>query len=431
MKIVVIGAGSSSFGRGQIADILQSKDLRGRGVTLSLVDTDESALELMTNFAGRVKDHTGSDAEIQGSADRRHALAGADYVIVAVARQRMLLWEQDFRVPLAHGFRHCLGENGGPGALFHTLRSLELIIPICRDVEEVCPDALLLNFTNPEARVLHAICNLTKVKAAGICHGVFWALHKIAEYVEIPVENLQVISAGMNHFYCILKAREKETGQDVLPLALERAIAESAPELALFSKMAEIFGVFTFPSDDHIGEYLTYGSEFMGTKWHYGVEARRVTPQGAESWPSLPIAEYASGAKPMDSDVLAPSGEATVPIICDIELNRSGWHHAVNVLNTAKYISNLPANCVVEVPATVDAEGIHPLSVGAVPETFAAVMRTQFAIHNLLTEAYHTRNRKLLLQALLLDPLVNSIIEAEELLDEMFALQSDFLPEFD
>jgi alpha-galactosidase len=428
MKIVLIGAGSQSFGRGQLADLLTAAELRGRGVTLTLVDQNAASLELMTRLALRFKEHTGSDIVIESTTDRRRALTGARYVITAVARKRYPLWEQDFRVPLAHGFKHVLGENGGPGALFHTLRSLELVIPICRDIEALCPDALLLNFTNPEARVLHAILHLTKVHAAGVCHGVFGAEETIARYLGIPIDQLEVTSAGMNHFYCILKAIDKRTGRNRVDEALRNACDDaSAPPL--FRKLAQIFGVFTFPSDDHIGEYLSYGHEFHGIHWHYGQESRPVRAE--EPARVSAVDECAAGRAPVTTDLIARTGEITVPVICDIELNRGARRSAVNVLNTDGFIENLPHTAAVEVPATVDAKGIHPLKVGPVPETFAVYMRTQFAIHSLLTEAYRTHSKRLLLQALLLDPCVNSILEAEKLLNEMLVLQRDFLPTFE
>lgn len=432
MKIVLIGAASKSFGLGQIVDILMCHELRGRDVTLSLVDENEPALELMTKFAHRVKDYTGSDITIESVTDRRSALPEAKYIIVAVARRRYELWEQDFRIPLSYGFNHVLGENGGPGALFHALRSFELIIPICRDVEELCPGALLLNFTNPEARVLHAIRHLTNVKAVGICHGVFSALKKISEYLKKPCEDLDIVSAGMNHFYCILEAKDKITGKNLLPELLKKAINDPSEHISpLFKKFAEIFDVFVFPSEDHIGEYVSFGSEFAGCKWKYGREKRKVT---LNDEPSCSIIEkYVKGECPADDpDILRPSGgEITVPVICDIELDRGTLRPAVNVLNTEGYIENLPRDIVVEVPGRVDAKGIHPLSVGSIPEAFAAMLRPHFTIHGLLTEAFRVRSKKLLLQALLLDPNVNSINNAEKMLDEMLELQSNFLPSFE
>ncbi len=308
MKIVLIGAGSESFGRGQVVDMMQARELRGRGVELHLVDLDPQALDLMARLAERIRQHTGGDIRILSSTDRRQALPGADYVIVAVARKRYPLWEQDFRVPLAHGFRQCLGENGGPGALFHALRSLDLILPICRDIERLCPKALVLNFTNPEARVLHAILTLTKVRAAGLCHGVFGAIAKIAEYLQRPAEELDIVSAGMNHFFCILQVKDRKTGREHLDEILHKAAADAgAPPL--FRKMAEIFGMFTYPSDDHIGEYLAYGAEFGGVKWHYGQEVRRVQAQPPQAAPQPSLADYAAGRCPVDDKLLYSWGD--------------------------------------------------------------------------------------------------------------------------
>ena len=421
MKIVLIGAGSESFGARMIVDLLLADELRGRDVTVALVDEDAAALSRMMHFAESARERTGSDVELAQAVDRRELLGGADYVITAVARKRMELWEQDFRVPLAHGLRHCLGENGGPGAIFHALRSFGLVLPICRDIEQLCPDALLLNFTNPEARVLHAICHLTNVQAVGLCHGVFEAVRALSDYLERPAEQLEIVSAGMNHFYCVLKVVDRQTGEDLLPVAIEKAAGDNSPGCpALFRKMAEAFGVFTFPSDDHIGEYLSFAHEFTGLKWAYGREARKVPPKGKPGKVSA-----------LDEDApLRTSGELAVPIICDIELDRGCEREAVDVLNTERYIENLPTDCVVEVPATVDAGGVHAMSVEPLPEPFAAIVRIQCSIVELVTEAWRTRSKKLLLQALLLDPVVDNVSNAERTLDEMLALQEHFLPAF-
>jgi alpha-galactosidase len=426
MKIVLIGAGSKSFGRGQVVDILSAEELAGRNVELALVDQNEDALALMTKFAERIKIHTKTDIHISKTTNRCDALPGASYVLTAVARERARLWEQDFRVPLSYGFRHCLGENGGPGAAFHALRSLELMIPICRDMELLCPEAWLFNFTNPESRVLHAVCHLTKVKAAGFCHGVAGALEYISRILTRPINELDVVSAGINHFYAILRIADRKTGEDLLPQALGRAcIDPNAPPL--FRKIAEVFGVITFPSDDHIGEYLSFGSEYSGIKWHYGLESNRVSLT-APSQTGTAFEDFANGTAPLDNEITQTTGELTVPAICDIELDRNALRAAVNVLNTGNYIENLPVSAAVEIPATIDKDGLHPVHVGAIPEPFAAYMRTQTEIVELITEAYRTGSRKVLLQALLLDPVVNGISAAEKMMDDMLELQKDFLP---
>ena len=429
MRIVLIGAASQSFGRGQIVDMLRSPALRGQGVTLWLVDEDAAALDVMTRFAERVKAHVQSDILVRSSTDRRDALPNADYVITAVARKRMALWEQDYRVPLAHGFRHCLGENGGPGALFHALRSLELIIPICLDMETLCPNALLMNFTNPEARVLHAVCHLTRVRAAGFCHGVFSALSAVEHYLQRPVEELEVVSAGMNHFYALLVVRDKATGEDLYPELRRRVLSDTSPRTQpLFRTLVEVFDVFSYPSDDHIGEYLSFGGAAL-PRWPYGLESRPIGESQRAS--VIPLEAYADGRQPLDARTLRTTEELTTPIIADILHDRGTQRPAVNVLNTGGYIDNLPRTGAVEVPATVNAAGIHPQHVGALPEPFAAFVRTQFSIIEAVTEAYRTRSRRVLLQALLLDPVVNSVNEAQALLDEMLALQQGYLPTFE
>ncbi|HQK22866.1 MAG TPA: hypothetical protein PLM66_08220 [Candidatus Latescibacteria bacterium] len=429
MKIVLIGAGSASFGRGQVVDVLSAAELQGKHVELCLVDVRQAALDTMTRFAERVKAHIGSDVIVTATGNRRAALSGADYVMIAVARERAKLWEQDFRLPLVYGFRHCLGENGGPGAVFHALRSFELIIPICHDMEELCPNAWLFNFTNPESRVLHAMKHLTNVKGAGFCHGVFTVLEYLTRILNRPLDDLEVVSAGINHFYCVLRLCDRNTGADLLPHVIQRAASDrNAPPL--FRKIAEVFGVITFPSDDHIGEYLSFGTEFSGVKWPYGWESKPVPPVPPTGGPPA-LEDYASGKVPLDAEILRTSGELTVPAICDMELDRKSSRPAVNVLNTEAYVENLPRTAVVEVPATIGREGITPFHVGAIPEPFASYMRAQTTIVELVTEAYRTKSRRLLLQALLLDPVVNSVSAAERLLDDMLSLQRDYLPRFD
>jgi alpha-galactosidase len=428
MKIVVIGAGSLSFGRGMIVDLLRAEALHGRKVDIWLVDVNEGGLVRMHRFAEHVKAHVGSDASLHATTDRVEALPGAAFVLTAVSTHRYELWEQDYRIPWSHGFRQALGENGGPGALFHSLRSMELMIPICRDIEQFCPDALLLNYTNPEARVLDAILHLTKVKAAGLCHGVFSAIGFIAAYLNIPTEAFEVTSAGMNHFYVVLRAIEKASGKDLLPGLLERVRVDPSFPPSVWKTFIDVYGWLTYKSDDHIGEYVSYGAEFAGAKWPYGLESRSVGQP--HPGPEFDLEPYLAG-KPLDERALRRSGEIAIPVICAIESDERARFDAVNVLNDGAYIENLPRDVVVEIPAMCDGQGLHPIHVGPLPTGPAAHIRTQTSIQRLITEAYRTRSRRLLLQALLLDPVVNSITEAKKMLDEMLVLQAPYLPEFE
>jgi alpha-galactosidase len=414
-----------------VVDVLSSPEVNELDGTLVLVDTDLPKLQRMYEFARRVKEHFGSQAKIAMSGDRREALPGASYVITSVAIKRYPLWEQDFRVPLAYGFRHVLGENGGPGAMFHALRNFELVIPICRDMEQLCPEALLLNYTNPESRIIRAVSDLTKIRAVGLCHGVFDARNGVSRILGKPADEIDFVSGGLNHFYWVTRIADKRTGEDLYPQLRQRALSDpdcpNMPPLA--KRMLEIFGLYTYPSDDHIGEYLSFAHEFTGVRWHYGLESRKVPRQDPAPGPDR-LELYAAGAKPLDDSVLRRSGELAIAIILGIARDRSFRAEAVNVPNAEDYVAGLPAGTVVEVPATVDGGGIHPEKLAPIPEALLAFCRTQASIQQLVAEAYGQRSRNLLLQALLVDPVVNSVQNAEKMLDHMLELQKDYLPAF-
>ena len=430
VKIVLIGA-ASIFGRGLLGDVFGSPEFNDLDATLVLVDIDPKGLERMHKLGLRVKDHFGSNVKLEATTDRRDALRGADYVITGVAILRYELWEQDFRVPIAFGFKHALGENGGPGALFHSLRNYELMLPIARDMEELCPNALLLNFTNPEPRIIKAIADMTKINSIGLCHGVKSSRMAVAEILNRPLDELEVIAGGLNHFFWVTKIADRKTGEDLYPALRKRVLEDpDCPEApTLVRKMVEVFGLYTYPSNDHIGEYLQFGAEFTGMLWEYGMELKHVPRGGLKPVPHE-LDAYANGEKPIDEWVSKPSGEIAIPIILDIELDRKAWECAVNVPNTGGYIENLPDYMVVEVPAIVDRDGVHPEKIGPLPDAIAAFCHRQAVIQKLISEAYAKRSKNLLLQALLLDPVIDNFDRAEKMLDYMLDLQKEFLPEF-
>lgn len=452
IKIVLIGAGSKEFSRGLIHDLVLDDELpQAAQIDVVLVDIHAKNLQTMLGYAQRCVEVTGAPINFSATEEREKALPGADFVLLSVAIGRMDLWEQDFRVPLSFGMRHIYGENGGPGALFHALRNYKLIVPILRDIETLCPEAYLINFTNPEARILTAILTLTKIKAIGLCHG-FYSLHRlVAKVLERPVEELDIRTAGMNHFYTYYHISEKHSGKSLIP-EFEGKIAENPNMLEpLVRFLWETFGVIGYGSDHHIGEYIGYAHEFTGMRWEFGIENRKVlqTEELVTSWTAFEAwrrnidvgtllagdflqvdAEYLNGQRPPDDKVLVKSGELAVPVIGDIVLDRKTLRAAVNVLNSEGYIANLSKEGCIEVPAVVDATGIHPDFVGSLPEGFAAQIRLQHSIQKLLVEAYQQKSKKLLLQALLLDPIVGSAVNAKKLLEYMLAIQSEYLPEF-
>jgi len=431
VKIVLIGAASASFGPRTILDVFVCKDLRKLDTELVLVDIDEPNLDAVYRFAELVKRRTRSKVQLSMTTDRREALPGAKYVITSVARRRNELWGLDFRVPLAMGMKHVLGENGGPGAAFHTMRSLERMVPIAEDIEKLAPRALLLNFTNPESRVCLAVSKLTKVKSVGLCHGVMMSINRVADILRRDPKELKVTVGGINHFHWLMRIEEARTGQDLYP-SLERRVKRK-PELLspMVRSLWETFGLMPFPWDNHIGEYLSFAHEFWGDKLHSGYPWNPVPAVGPPSGGGDArerLAGYLDGSQNIDENLLRPSGELAVEIICDIELDRGRREPSVNVPNTNGAVENLPRDAIVEVAATVDRKGVHPEKVGPLPLAIAELCRRQTAIQELLVEAYRTGSRQSLLQALLLDPIVDSAAKANQLIDDMIRLQGDFLP---
>ncbi len=448
-KIVLIGAGSREFSLGLINDLLLETELYNRKqVELVLVDIDKEALDVMAGYARRAVQLMGSPFSVSATVDRVSALAGAQYVLLAVELKRMELWEQDFRIPLSFGMKQVYGENGGPGALFHTMRNFQNVFPILRDCERLCPDALLINFTNPEARMLTAILQHTSLKAIGLCHGFYDFYHLVSRVLDRDWHELQIETAGMNHLFTFQKIEDKQTGEDLIPLFTDRIRREPQLLPPLCRYLFDTMGIIGIDSDHHVGEYFSFAHDFVGLQWEFGIDKREVLqdtrPVDAythfQAWRHhVGIREYLDTAlgKPFD-DLLDPSiplkkesiqssGELAVPVIADIELDRGNWRPAVNVLNTNSYIDNLAADACIEVPAIVDASGVHPVHVGPLDEQFAAHIRLQHSIQKLCVEGFMEHSRKKLVQALLLDPVTDSALQAEKCLDYMWKLQRAYL----
>ena len=250
-KIVFIGAGSMSFGGSMFRDIFTCTDLAG--ATLSLVDTDAENLERMYRLAVKLNEVTGLGLKLEESMERRDLMAGADFVITSIAIERCDLWKQDFNIPKKYGIRHSLGENGGPGALFFTLRTIPVIMDIVRDMEELCPNAYYLNFSNPETRIVLAVSKYSGIKSMGLCHGIFMGHGAVAEILDRKYEDIEVLGAGMNHFQWLLSIRDKGSGENLYPEFREREKSFRADFLPYSRKMYRAFGLWpTWASIRHM-----------------------------------------------------------------------------------------------------------------------------------------------------------------------------------
>jgi len=434
LKVVLMGAGSNSFGRGTIADLMSSKELNEFDLEVYLVDIDEVALDRMYQFAKLLKDYHKSSAKLEATTNRLEALPNADYVIAALSQKRYQLWEQDFLIPYAYGFRHIYGECGGPGADFHTLRSFHITVPIAQDMEKLCPNALLLNFTNPENRVSMAVNKLTKIRAVGLCHGPISTIGLMAQILGRSVDDIEMTIGGLNHFHWVTDVRDKKTGKDLYPDFREKMQDTPFPVDALTKEMFNIFGLFPFPSPSHTGEYVSFAYEICGPvymSWKEEIHAQEEEEKyGVKLYTKSEIQSIVDGDEPLTDEFAEPSGEFAIPIICGIELDQKKRILSVNIPNDGFAITNMAEDAVVEIPAMVDADGLHPVKVGALPEGIAGLCNLQVSIHKLLVEAYRTRSKKKLLEAMMLEPVVDSIDRAEKMIDDFLRIEKAFLPEF-
>lgn len=441
-NIVLIGAGSAQFGYGTIGDILQSKVLEGSQIVLH--DINPASMAVVEKTARDFITQNNLPFTFRATTDRAEALQGADFVISSIeVGNRFELWEQDWRIPQQYGVQQVYGENGGPGGLFHSLRIIPPILEICADVMRICPGATVFNFSNPMSRICTTVTRaFPGIKFIGLCHEIASLQQYLPHILGVPYDQLEVRAAGLNHFSCALTAKYRKDGRDAYPDILERAPlffanmpsmgsvqkyfketgqlpekaedlggypTEAWPERRVFQVILEKFGLMPITSDSHFGEYI---------QWAYDVTDHK----GILDF-YLFYKQYLSQVQPKLELKLK---ERVVPIMEGI-LTDSGYvEEAVNIPNNG-LIENLPDWIVVEVPATVDKDGVHGLPMGKLPAGFAGLLMNQAAVHDLTAEAVLRKSKALALQALLVDPMVNHYANIEEMLDTMLAYQDKWL----
>jgi alpha-galactosidase len=429
-KIVLIGAGSYAFGTATFRDLMAWRE-NLRGSTIVLVDLNREYLDLMAGFLHKLNELTDHPYHIETTTDRTQALPGADFVFISIAVNRNERWRLDWQVPFKYGVKHVLGENGGPGGLFHAMRNIPIVLDIVKDVEALCPEALVINFTNPEGRICQAINRYSHVKFVGLCHGID-SMRRVAGYaLGLPSEKIDVKAGGLNHFSWVRDLRHLDTGEDLYP-AFRKAVHEKQAyieeqmahtmNLSLF--LMDTYGLYPLPSDNHVGEYISYAWELAGMEGH---PFERVDRESDEF--RADIRKWTSGEQPMPAWMWEPSGERAVAIVDGMLRNTHHYEISVNVANRG-FIPNLPDDAIVEVPATVDATGVHGVRLDPLPEPIAAMCRTQIAIIDRVVEAGVHGDRQAALQALLLDPVISSARQAQGILDELLEAHRGFLPQF-
>jgi alpha-galactosidase len=433
MKVAFIGAGSVVFARNLICDILSFEELRD--CTISLMDIDKSRLDTIAALADKIVTDNGLPTQVEATTDRRRALDGADYVIIMIQVGGIEAFVPDIEIPRKYGVKQAVGDTLGPGGVFRALRTIPVLVDICRDMEELCPRALLLNYANPMAINCWAMNKATGITNVGLCHSVQGTAGQLAGYIGRQYEDVTYWVAGINHMAWFLKF--EVDGQDAYPLLWQ---AMKDPEIRAkdpvrFDVMKH-FGLFVTESSGHMSEYIPYirkrdnliarhcGPEWLGAETGFYLRICR------EGWQPhyQHVEKQIRGEAPIE---IKRSMEYGVRIIHAMETNTPCRINGT-VPNDG-LIANLPCGCAVEVPCLVDRAGLHPCYMGDLPGQAAALNRGMVNVGDLAVKAALEGDARAAFHAVLLDPLTGAVLgmdETQSMVDEMFAAEMGWLTQF-
>lgn len=424
-KIALIGAGGATFGSLTVYEAVRAEGLRGS--ELMLIDIDKKRLEITRAAGERMNKAMGYPLKITTETNTAEGIKGADYIVLSVEVGRWKYWKQDLEIPREYGSRQDMGENGGPGGLFHSLRTIPLVLKICRIIEEVSPKALLINVTNPLPRVNMAIHRATKIRCIGDCPELRLAMPRLGFYLLTPPDKLRILAWGLNHFTWIHDIRNTDTDRDLYP-ALDQHI-KLFPFLhgKLVRRCYKDFGLYPVSSDNHIGEYLPSegeGSRSVLPRWFPYQQFSELEC----SWRIRLTRWYGEGRFHLPMKILPRSIEGVMAIIESLVTGTEVTIDAVNVLNKG-YIPNLPDWAVVEVPAVTKGGKLIPKTVMPIEEHLATIMREQCEIQSLIVDSVINRDPELAIQALSMDPLAPPTLKAcRKTFNKIYQFQKDVLP---
>jgi alpha-galactosidase len=419
-KITFIGAGSTVFAKNLVGDILSFPELADS--TICLFDIDQNRLKTSEVVARRIAKTLGASAIVEATTDRGRALDGASYAInmIQVGGYRPST-VTDFEIPKRYGLRQTIADTLGIGGIMRGLRTIPVLIEMCKEMERRCPEVVHLNYVNPMAMNCWALSEATSVRTVGLCHSVQHTAGELARDIGIPVEEINYVVGGINHLAFYLKF--ERNGEDLYP-EIRRVIAEGrVPDdnrvrYDLFSRL----GYFVTESSEHFSEYgpwfIKRGREDLIKKFNIPLDEypRRCESQLAR-WEQLRN-DLERSDQPLE---IRRSVEFGSLIIHSLE---TGIPRVVygNVTNH-NLIDNLPAGCCVEVPCVVDKNGVQPVRIGRIPSHLAALMQTNINVQALTVEAVLQQNPERIYQAAMLDPHTAAELD----LDQIWALVNDLL----
>ena len=426
-KVTFIGAGSTVFARNLLGDILGFEELAESEITL--FDIDAERLETSELVARRVADTLGAPAKIVATTDRRAALDGADYAInmIQVGGYEPCT-VTDFEIPKRFGLRQTIADTLGIGGIMRGLRTIPVILSMCADMEELCPDTWFLNYTNPMAINCRAVSRASSIRTVGLCHSVQGTAFELAQDLGIPYREIDCLAAGINHMAFYL--RFEHDGEDLYPRLRALAASGDVPDHnRVRYELLKHFGYFVTESSEHFAEYVPW---FIKRDRSDLIDRFNIP---LDEYPRRCIEQIAGweaereSLERGDSIEVQRSFEYASTIIRSIETGKPRVVYG-NVPNEG-LIDNLPAGCTVEVPCLVDGNGVQPTHIGALPPQLAALIRTNINVQELTVEAALTGRREHVYHAAMLDPHTAAELDLDQihaLVDELIDAHGAWIP---
>jgi alpha-galactosidase len=434
--IAMIGAGSLQFTRRLIQDIVNHSSLADAHI--ALMDVDPERLDLVKRVMDNMKEQHGLGCTFSATTERREALTGADFVVCTIMVGGLDAYRVDIEIPLKYGVDVCVGDTLNPGGVFRGLRHVPALLEIARDMEELCPEALLLNHANPMAICTWAVQKTYPgLRSMGLCHGTQHTADLLCKWLRVPEEECVLEWAGINHMAWLLKF--EHGGEDLYPRMWDKLEREGpiANERYRF-EMMKATGYFCTELPGHTSEYVPYFrhredlKRLFGGPWLMGETSGDLNAQiGMQDLYRQEMLGMASGDVPVPYEAGVRSEEFTAGIM-NAALTGVPFRFAGNVLNGG-CIDNLPRDCCVEVPVFADRDGFHATYVGELPAACASLCRSNISVQELAVEAALNGDFEAAYHACLVDPLTAAVLaphEIRNLTDEMFAAQTQWLPQF-
>jgi alpha-galactosidase len=427
-KITFIGAGSTVFAKNLMGDILSSPNLKES--TFVLYDIDEERLRTSEVVAHKLAKSLDANPTIEATTDRRAALKDADYAIcmIQVAGYKPGT-VTDFEIPKKYGLRQTIADTLGIGGIMRGLRTIPVLLDMCRDMEELCPHVTFLQYVNPMAMNCWAINRATRINTVGLCHSVQGTAGQLARDINIPINEINYLAGGINHMNFYLKF--EQNGQDLYPLIRQVVAEDRVPDWnRVRYEMFQRLGYFVTESSEHFSEYVPW---FI----------KRDRPDLIEAF-NIPLDEYIRRCEVQITAWQAlrdylEAEDTTVEhqrtheygsyIIHSMETGQPRVIYG-NVANNG-LIDNLPDGCCVEVPCLVDKNGIQPIKIGTLPPHLAALMQTNINVQALTVEAALTNKREHIYHAAMLDPHTAAELSLDQiwsLVDDLIDAHGDWLP---